>query len=327
LTNDLPLRSGSAGDAVRDIQRRLSSLGYDTGGDKPGSYGAATERAVLGFQERRGLRADGICGLHTWTSLVEAGYRLGDRLLYVAAPMLRGDDVEELQQDLGALGFDAGRVDGIFGPRTKDALERFQRNIAVTVDGVCGPDTIAALRRVARGADAAPTVAVVREMEAMREAPHQLEGRRFCIGETGGLGALADAIGRSLTNAGAVVAVLHHPDESVQADEANAFGAAAYLGIAIREAPGCATYFYAAATFESIGGRRLAELALEVLTAQPFVAGGATVGMRMPVLRETRMPAVLCEIGPPSVVVEHTGELARTLTLAFSRWVELPVER
>ena len=43
--------------------------------------------------------------------------------------MLRGDDVAELQQDLGALGFDAGRVDGIFGPRTKDALEQFQRNI------------------------------------------------------------------------------------------------------------------------------------------------------------------------------------------------------
>jgi N-acetylmuramoyl-L-alanine amidase len=327
LTNDLPLRSGSAGDAVRDIQRRLNSLGYDTGGDKPGAYGAGTERAVSGFQHDRGLRADGICGNHTWTSLVEAGYRLGDRLLYLAAPMLRGDDVGELQQDLGALGFDAGRVDAIFGPRTKDALERFQRNMAITVDGVCGPDVIAALRRVARGADAAPTVAVVREVEAMREAPHRLEGRRFCIGETGGLGALADAIGRALTSAGAVVAVLHHPDESIQAEEANAFGAEAFLGIAIREDPGCATYFYAAAAFESIGGRRLAELALEVVAAQPFMVEGTSAGMRMPILRETRMPAVLCEIGPPSVVVEHTGELARTLMLAFSRWVELPVER
>jgi N-acetylmuramoyl-L-alanine amidase len=312
---------------VRDVQRRLNSLGYDTGDDEQGSYGGATERAVLGFQERRGLRADGICGQQTWTSLVEAGYRLGDRLLYLAAPMLRGDDVGELQQDLGALGFDAGRVDGIFGPRTRDALEQFQRNTAITVDGVCGPDTVAALRRVARGTDAGPTVAVLREVEAMREAPHQLEGRRFCVGETGGLGALADAIGRALANAGAVVAVLHHPDESVQAEEANAFGAEAYLGIAVREDPGCATYFYAAAAFESIGGRRLAELALEVLTAQPFMATGECAGMRMPILRETRMPAVLCELGPAQIVVEHTGELARTLTLAFSRWVESPVDR
>jgi len=124
-----------------------------------------------------------------------------------------------------------------------------------------------------------------------------------------------------------VVTVLHHPDESVQAAEANAFGAAAYLGVVLRDEPGCATYFYAASAFESIGGRRLAELALEELTAQSFVAGGSTAGMRMPILRETRMPAVLCEVGPATVVVEHTGELARTLTLAFSRWVELPVDR
>ena len=49
--------------------------------------------------------------------------------------------------------------------------------------------------------------------------------------------------------------------------------------------------------------------------------------MRMPILRETRMPAVLCEVGPATVVVEHTGELARTLTRAFSRWVEAPADR
>ncbi|HEY2812942.1 MAG TPA: peptidoglycan-binding protein [Acidimicrobiales bacterium] len=312
---------------MRDVQRRLASLGFEIAGEAPGSYGSATERAVRGFQSARGLRVDGVCGLQTWASLVEAGFRRGDRLLYLAVPMLRGDDVAELQQDLGALGFDAGRVDGIFGPRTKDALEQFQRNTAITVDGVCGPDTIAALHRVARGAGAAPTVAVVREMEAMRDAPHRLESRRFCIGETGGLGALADAVGRSLTDAGAVVVVLHHPDESVQAEEANSFRAEAFLGLAIRPEPGCAISFYAAAAFESIGGRRLAELALEELTAQTFVSTGSMAGMRVPILRETRMPAVLCEVGPATVVVEHTGDLARTLTRAFSRWVEAPAER
>jgi N-acetylmuramoyl-L-alanine amidase len=165
---------------------------------------------------------------------------------------------------------------------------------------------------------------VVRELEAMREAPHRLESRRICIGETGGLGALADAVGRALAEAGAVVAVLHHPDWSVQADEANAFGAEAFLGVAVGDGPGAAMYFYAAAAFESIGGRRLAELACDELSGQDYMASRSTSGMRMPILRETRMPAVLCEFGPASVVVEHTGELARTLMLAFTRWVEAP---
>src|SRR5207248_3202727 len=155
-------------------------------------------------------------------ALVEAGYRLGDRLLYIRAPMLRGDDVSELQESLGAIGFDAGRVDGIFGPRTEVALEHFQRNVGLTVDRVCGPDTVGALRRVVRADTSASPVAAVREAQQLLDAPRQLEGRRIGVGETGGLAALVDAVGRALTEAGAVVAVLHHPDESVQASEANA---------------------------------------------------------------------------------------------------------
>ena len=41
--------------------------------------------------------------------------------------MLRGDDVSELQRRLNALGFDAGREDGILGPETETALRQFQR--------------------------------------------------------------------------------------------------------------------------------------------------------------------------------------------------------
>ena len=93
------------------------------------------------FQEARGLRVDGVCGRDTWSSLVESGFRLGDRMLYLRHPMFRGDDVTELQRRLNALGFDAGREDGILGDDTTAALTEFQRNVGLTVDGVCGPAT------------------------------------------------------------------------------------------------------------------------------------------------------------------------------------------
>ena len=73
------------------------------------------------FQDARGLRVDGICGPQTWAAVVESGWRLGDRLLYRRRPMLRGDDVAELQRRLNGLGFDAGREDGIFGDDTDRA--------------------------------------------------------------------------------------------------------------------------------------------------------------------------------------------------------------
>lgn len=330
---ELPLSPGATGTAVRDLQRRLVAAGLGVDGDEPGCFGAGTEAAVRAFQDRRGLRIDGICGRQTWSSLVEAGHRLGERFLYLRQPMLRGDDVGELQRLLGGLGFDAGRVDGIFGRATADALDEFQRNAGLTTDGICGPDTLAAIRRVtARGGSTADgaTVARVRETEALRAAPAQLAGRRVAVADAGGVAALADAVGRALTDAGAVVAVLHHPDESELAAEANAFTAGAFLQLVLRTAPGCDAAYYGTEGFSSGGGRRLAELVLEgaYLSGASEHLGpvGVARGMRLPVLRETRMPAVVLEVGPPPAVVQHAPTVVEAVVLGVSRWARRPLD-
>ena len=62
--------------------------------------------------------------------------------------MLRGDDVAELQQRLCTLGFDTGRVDGIFGDATVRALDEFQRNAGLPVDGIVGGATLQELVRL-----------------------------------------------------------------------------------------------------------------------------------------------------------------------------------
>jgi N-acetylmuramoyl-L-alanine amidase len=321
----LLLRPGDTGDAVGDVQRRLKSAGFDVAADPSAVYGPATEQAVRAFQEQRGLRVDGICGPQTWSSLVEAGYQLGDRLLYLVEKMLRGDDVYELQRALGSLGFDTGRVDGIFGRKTQEALEGFQRNAGVITDGICGPATLDALRRVTR-VGGAPTVAHLRELEHLRDAPRHLEGRRIAVGETGGLAAVADAVGRALQEAGAHVWVLHHPDESAQATEANALGAEAFLALAVGDEPGCATAFYATEGYESSGGRRLAELLVAELPEAELGPRRGVRGMRLPILRETRMTAVLCEIGPPARAVEHLALLASGAARALDLWARTPLQ-
>jgi len=324
---ELPLRPGATSDAVADLQSRLHALGFETGGDAHGYYGSATEQAVRAFQERRGLRIDGLCGTQTWSSLVEAGYRLGDRLLYLRSPMLRGDDVLELQRALGALGFDAGRVDGIFGPHTTEALAQLQRNAGLITDRICGPDTVAALSRFLSLVDDTTTVARVREVERLRGAATlDLRGRRLTVGETGGAAALADAVGHALTDAGADATVLHDPDESAQAATANAFAAEAFFALAVREEAGYRAAFYAAGDFESQGGHHLAQLVVNEL-APVFPGEKPSIrGMRLPILRETRMPAVVCEIGPPSLVVQRTAELADALARVAARWVTQPLE-
>ena len=66
------------------------------------------------------------------------------RTLYLTTPNMQGEDVRQVQQALAKTG--AGVVvDGIFGPSTKLAVERFQSVNNLTVDGVVGPQTLALL--------------------------------------------------------------------------------------------------------------------------------------------------------------------------------------
>ncbi len=62
IPSELTLSSfGSRGEEVRQIQRKLKSLGFYNG-SVDGIYGSATKNAVIAFQRSCGIKADGIAG-------------------------------------------------------------------------------------------------------------------------------------------------------------------------------------------------------------------------------------------------------------------------
>ena len=272
-------RSGDRGPEVLDIQQRLAGLGYALLADElTGSFGPSTETAVRAFQELRHLPVDGLVGSDTWTQLVEAGFRLGDRTLYLHGPPFRGDDVRELQRKLNALGFDAGKQDGVYGPTTDRAVREFQRNVGDDPDGVVGLQTIATLERM-RPLEGVPSRALVREVEQLRAMRGSIEGRVIAI-DTGEDGpdpssstraAMAGAIAERLAAVGAKPEILREglATPSDRARAANELGASLCLsmllgpGVPEESGPTC-SYFGSAATY-SPAGRRLAELILEEL--------------------------------------------------------------
>lgn len=66
---------------------------------------------------------------------------------------MSGSDVAEVQSVLNRAGFSAGAADGAFGPRTREAVIRFQRRFGLTPDGVVGPATWRVLERFLLGYD------------------------------------------------------------------------------------------------------------------------------------------------------------------------------
>ena len=293
-----------------------------------GLFCAATADSVRAFQRARGLAVDGVCGEYTWAGLVEASWRLGDRLLFLTAPNMRGDDVASLQSHLGVLGFDCGKVDGIFGPLTAHALEGFQRDCGLAVDGLCGPVTLQIIDRVRRQTGTGPGVATMRERDRIQSRTASLRQLRVALGQFGGLSTLTRALARELRTCGAIVMSVDEPDARVQADAANQFEADVYLGFdAVRPDDGSLTThvaYYSVPYFTSAGGRMLAERLAAGLSG--VVGVDPTVeGMRLQVLRETRMPAVLVSVVEVRKVVDLSPAITIIVRDALEMWAGRPL--
>jgi N-acetylmuramoyl-L-alanine amidase len=315
------IRNGSSGADVRDVQHRLLALGGSLDADElEGRFGDTTEASVKAFQQRRGLLVDGRVGPETWAELLEAGYRLGDRTLYLRYRHFRGDDVRALQRRLNALGFDTGREDGILGSGTDTAIREFQRNVGHDPDGIVGPETVTALERL-RPPLEAPSRAVVREAEALRAMDSSLVGARVAIdpghgpGDPGNLSPsqrteaeitllLAEALATELLSRGAAPSLLRNrsenPAPSARARVANDQTADVCISIHLNGdddpgAEGSTCFYFGTETSHSPAGQRLADLIQERIAMDLGVMDGRTHPLAISLLRETRMPAVQVE--------------------------------
>lgn len=63
-TPEPPLHNGSQGEKVRMLQEKLKALGYYEA-EVDGQFGPGTREAVIAFQQKNGLDADGLAGEET----------------------------------------------------------------------------------------------------------------------------------------------------------------------------------------------------------------------------------------------------------------------
>jgi murein DD-endopeptidase MepM/ murein hydrolase activator NlpD len=134
--------SSNAGTAALQVALRARGLYRDT---IDGIRGPKTISALIIFQRRSGLAADGVPGPLTRRALGPYGrHLLGSRLLTRGTS---GWDVAALQFRLAWAGFPSGVFDGRFRGHLDRALRAFQRFAGLAPDGIAGPAVLAALRR------------------------------------------------------------------------------------------------------------------------------------------------------------------------------------
>ncbi|MBR2925579.1 MAG: peptidoglycan-binding protein [Clostridia bacterium] len=140
---DIYLDLGDTGSQVKIMQNRLIVLGYLTG-TANGNFEATTEAAVIAFQKRNGLGADGVAGPGTLTKLYSSSAKKADSVVANLGSLTEGSQgaaVRALQKNLKTLGYYTGSVDGDYGAGTVAAVTAFQAANGLTADGIAGNGT------------------------------------------------------------------------------------------------------------------------------------------------------------------------------------------
>lgn len=148
------LKSGSKGAAVVDMQNKLKKTKLYTG-KANGVYDSATKNAVVAFQKKYKLKADGIAGPTTLLKLDSVAAATKSATTAVKKyPTLKlgsqGTAVKDMQNKLIKTKNYKGKALGKYDASTRSAVIAFQKKYKLKADGIAGPATLAKLDSVTK---------------------------------------------------------------------------------------------------------------------------------------------------------------------------------
>ena len=349
--NDLP-KLGDRSGAIELISNTLLRLGFIS--SPSDIFDEKLTQGVKAFQQDRGLTVNGLINEITARSLEEARFRLGDRVLvFNTTALMRGDDVANLQDRLIQMGFNCGKVDGVYEITTENAVKEFQKSVGILSDGRCGPATLILLMRLAKtvsgGAPSAlresinhsvrsPALANkvividpswggeftgesangVNESEIVFDLAQRLEGRLIALG-------VNVILTRSANNS---------PLEKDRIKVANSVNADLVIALKVdsyknEKANGVATYFYGREDkgVRSVVGERFANLIQREICARTDLLNCHTHGKSWDLLRLTVAPTVRIDLGYLSnpqdarrlSIAAFRDQLAEAIVIAIQR--------
>ena len=349
--NDLP-KLGDRSGAIELISNTLLRLGFIS--SPSDIFDEKLTQGVKAFQQDRGLTVNGLINEITARSLEEARFRLGDRVLvFNTTALMRGDDVANLQDRLIQMGFNCGKVDGVYEITTENAVKEFQKSVGILSDGRCGPATLISLMRLAKtvsgGAPSAlresinhsvrsPALANkvividpswggeftgesangVNESEIVFDLAQRLEGRLIALG-------VNVILTRSANNS---------PLEKDRIKVANSVNADLVIALKVdsyknEKANGVATYFYGREDkgVRSVVGERFANLIQREICARTDLLNCHTHGKSWDLLRLTVAPTIRIDLGYLSnpqdarrlSIAAFRDQLAEAIVVAIQR--------
>ena len=170
---------------VRQVQESLSDRGYRTGA-ADGRMGPQTQAAVRRFQRAEKLVPTGQLNRQT---LIALGLEKGGGVATEDEPRFERATVRRVQRTLNNRGFHAGPSNGVMTPRTRAALEEFQKSENLEVNGTLNSRTLAALGVAEESASVGSSRPLVLSYSngTIRAVQHELQRRGYRLGAADGV--------------------------------------------------------------------------------------------------------------------------------------------
>lgn len=133
-------------DVLKDIQYKLTQLGFDTRGTD-GLMGKNTQRAFLKYRQAKQLgnpnytHLDALLVMNVDSTLKQQE-KEKEATQKKQQKAQQEQQVRYIQSGLSALGYRIGRIDGMFGSKTANAIKAFQKKQGMTPTGKMDDDTL-----------------------------------------------------------------------------------------------------------------------------------------------------------------------------------------
>lgn len=133
-------------DVLKDIQYKLTQLGFDTKGTD-GLMGKNTQRAFLKYRQAKQLSQPNYTHLDarlvmSVDNTIKQQEKEKKATLEKKQKAQQEQQVRYIQSGLSALGYRIGRIDGMFGSKTANAIKAFQKKQGLKATGETNSDTL-----------------------------------------------------------------------------------------------------------------------------------------------------------------------------------------
>lgn len=139
-------------DILKDTQFKMTRLGFDTKGSD-GLMGKNTRAAILSYRDKKSLSDPNYVHLdYLLINSVNSDYKKENKQreakIALKARQAQQQKTQYVQAGLRTLGYRVGKIDGVAGSKTTNAIKRFQKKYKLSITGAANENTLAKMRYV-----------------------------------------------------------------------------------------------------------------------------------------------------------------------------------